>query len=301
MRHLAPHAALLVLIIGCDSGQKPQGGSPSSPAITRGIGFQPEDYVKARTNFKTKLTTKGPSPQPSEGLVVPEGAQVIEYASGGLKLKAFLDPVPDNGVKRPAVLFLHGGFAFGLDDWQMPQAFRDAGFLVMVPLLRGENGLPGDFSLFCDEVDDVLAAAEALASLPSVDPSRVFVTGHSAGATLAMFAAMASNRFRAASSLDGTPDQVENLRANPLLVVFDVSNSREVQMRSPVLFSTSFRCPTRIYYGDQSTWAHEGSKNMEALAKEKGLDVQAIEVPGDHFGMVPGAIERSIQFFQTFR
>ena len=46
--------------------------------------------------------------------------------------------------------------------------------------LRGENGQPGAFSMFYDEVEDVLAAAEYLAKLPDVDPARVFVSGHSA-------------------------------------------------------------------------------------------------------------------------
>ena len=65
-----------------------------------------------------------------------------------------------------------------------------AGFVVLIPMLRGENGLPGSYSMFYDEVDDVLAAAEVLALTPGVDANRLYVAGHSVGGTLTMLAAM---------------------------------------------------------------------------------------------------------------
>ena len=66
-------------------------------------------------------------------------------------------------VALPKVLYLHSRFAFGEDDWEQTEPLRKAGFLVLVPMLRGENGLKGSFTLFCDEVGDCLAAADALA------------------------------------------------------------------------------------------------------------------------------------------
>jgi hypothetical protein len=56
-------------------------------------------------------------------------------------------------------MFLHGGFCFDASDWQVTKAFRDAGFIVMIPVLRGEQGQPGNFTMFHDEVDDVVNAA----------------------------------------------------------------------------------------------------------------------------------------------
>src|SRR5262249_29615237 len=158
---------------------------------------------------------------------------------------------PDDGRKRPAVLFLHGGFAFGGDDWDMPQPYRDAGYIVMIPILRGENGQPGSYSMFYDEVDDVLAAASALAALPYVDSDRIFLSGHSAGGTLVTLAAMTSDQFRAAASFSGSPDQKANALSQPILVSFDQSDSREFQLRSPVAYATSFKSPVRMYFGSQ--------------------------------------------------
>ena len=168
----------------------------------------------------------------------------------------------------------------------------------MAPILRGENGQPGVFSLFYDEVDDVLAAAEALAGLPDVDPSRLYVAGHSVGGTLALLAAMSSNRFRAAASFSGSPDQVSFVRFQEELVPFDDNDPREFQMRSPLAFPQSFKCPVRLYYGNQEILFRRVSQEMARQAKSFGLDVEAISVPGDHMTAVPEEIRQCIGFFK---
>ncbi len=89
----------------------------------------------------------------------------------------------------------------------MAQPYRDAGYVVLIPRCAARTASRGSFSLYFDEVDDVLAAADALARLPYVDQQRIFVAGHSAGGTLAALAAMASNRFKAAAALCGCMDQ----------------------------------------------------------------------------------------------
>ena len=71
--------------------------------------------------------------------VPPAGVTEITYSSGNLGLKAWVNQPEADNARRPAVLFLHGGFAFDLEDWEMAQPFRDAGFVVMTPMLRGEN------------------------------------------------------------------------------------------------------------------------------------------------------------------
>ena len=70
-------------------------------------------------------------------------------------------------------------------------------------------------------------------------------------------------------------------------------------MRSPIAFATSFKCPARIYYGSREGYFSPGSRQTATLAQGKHLDVEAISVPGDHFGAVPAEIQRSIEFFQT--
>jgi dipeptidyl aminopeptidase/acylaminoacyl peptidase len=267
-------------------------------AATPGLELQDEDYAKARTQFQTTLLRSGPAPQPYQPVSPPPGVQSVEYPSGKLKLRAWTTAAPQGGAKQPAVIFLHGGFAFDADDWDMTKPYRDAGFAVMTPILRAENGQPGVFTMFYDEVDDVLAAAEWLAQQPHIDKDRLFVAGHSAGGTLTLLASMASPRFKAATSFSGSPDQVIFGRTNANYVVFNKANIREYQMRSPVAFAGSFKCPVRLYYGTAEIFFNAPSQRTANLAKEHGLDVEAVTVPGDHFSSVSAAMAQSIEFFK---
>lgn len=281
--------AVLLLCAGCRSSQAPAE-----------LASQPQVYSEARKQFQTHLVRHGPSPQPGEPLHPPSGAQQVEY-SPMLHLQAWItpSPAPASGAKRPAVLFLHGGFAIAGDDWDMAQPYRDAGYIVMMPVLRGENGQQGDFSVFYDEVSDVIAAAEYLAKLPSVDAGHLYVAGHSVGGTLTLLAAMTSTRFRAAASFSGAPDVIAWSRGQQELLVFDPKDVRELQMRSPITFATSFKCPVRLYYGAAEPLFAASSQQTSQRAKAKGLDVEAVQVSGDHFSAVPEEIQQSIRFFQT--
>jgi hypothetical protein len=83
------------------------------------------------------------------------------------------------------------------------------------------------------------------------------------------------------------------------LIPFDPKDRREYQMRSPIAFATSFKCPTRIYYGTEEPGFAEMSKKTAAVAKTKKLDVEAIAVRGDHFTALDNEMQRAIAFFQA--
>jgi dipeptidyl aminopeptidase/acylaminoacyl peptidase len=214
-----------------------------------------------------------------------------------LRLRAWVGRPTEANGKQPAVLFLHGGFAFDLDDWAVSRPFRDAGFVVLAPMLRGENGQPGSFTLFYDELDDVLAAAEFLCKQPDVDASRLHVAGVSAGGTLALLAVEASRRFRAAASISASPDQALLVRHAKVDLPFDKGNPRELQLRSPLAYAASFRCPVRIFYATQDHFVLTSQRTAE-VAKERGLDVEAVRLDGDHGSIVPAAVKQSIHFFK---
>jgi formylglycine-generating enzyme required for sulfatase activity len=263
-----------------------------------GVEVQDEDYAQARSRFRTKLVRKGPAPQGSSPLEPPAGVTEVEYVSGELRLKAWMNRPMDQTRKYPAVLYLHGGFAFDLGDWDQSKPYRDAGFVVLTPILRGENGQPGAWSYFYDEVDDVLAAAEYLSKQPYVDTNRLFVAGHSVGGTMTQLAALASKLFRAAASFDGAcyrPEFVNRAQSMP----YDSNDLRESQLRSPIVYASSFKCPVRLYYATESaSIAQVMSLRTAALAKRRGLDVETVEVEGNHGTHVERAIPQSIAFFQ---
>ena len=261
------------------------------------VEVQHEDYAQARNRFRSRLLRRGPAPQPWSPVKPPEGVAEVEYHSGDLRLRAWMNRPAEAGAKQPAVLFLHGGFAFDRDDWAVSQPLRDAGFVVLTPTLRAENGQPGSFTLFYDEVDDVLAAAAFLSQQPSVDADRLYVAGSSAGGTLALLAAAASPRFRAAASFSASPDQALLVKHARIELPFDQGDPRELQLRSPLAYAGSFKCPVRIYYATQDHFVRTSQRTAE-VARERGLDVEAVRMDGDHGSIVPLAVRQSIPFFQ---
>ncbi len=256
------------------------------------------DYATARTQFQTRLIRKSGSPQPGEPVVAPPGTTLMSYMSGDLQLPAILG-LPGGTGRHPAVVFLHGGFAFGDGDWDMSLPFINAGFAVMTPILRGENQQPGNFTLYYDEVDDVLAATDALVRHPQINPDRVFIAGHSAGGTLATLACLTSPRFRAAASFSGTMDIETGISGQSALVVFNPVDPKEIQMRSPLYFATSFKCPARLFHGVNEDFFAEQTQITARLAKASGLDVEHLIVPGDHFTSVTPATAQTIEFFRS--
>jgi dienelactone hydrolase len=264
------------------------------------VEIQREDYAKARRNFKTKLVQKIPAPQNAPLPDAPTGVSVVEFPSGDLRLKAWIN-LPDKPAKEkiPAIVFLHGGFSFIKPHWEQAESFRRAGFVVMTPILRGENGQSGNFSLLYDETDDVLAVADYLAKQPFVDSKNIFVAGHSIGGTLAMLAALSSKKFRAAAAFSGSPDQKLLLQFGfpPDKIPFDKNDPREFQMRSPLSYATSFKIPTRIFYGSEERIFDLTSRRTAELAKAAKLDVDAVVTPGNHESHVPASIKKSIEFF----
>ncbi len=258
---------------------------------------QTQDYADARKTFKTKLLSSGPAPQNFAPLTVPPDAKEITFKSGNLKLKAWINKPQPGQFMQPVVIFLHGGFAFGEDDWEQCKPFRDAGFVTMTPILRGENGQPGSFTLFYDEVDDVLAARDELAQIVGVNPNRVFVAGHSAGGTLALLAAMTSTKFKGCASFSGSPDQIGFIRGQESLAPFDQTNPQEFAMRSPLAFPKSFKCPVRLYWGNQELAFSLSNQKLAELCTRARLDVQATPIVGDHVTAVEPAMMEAIAFF----
>jgi dipeptidyl aminopeptidase/acylaminoacyl peptidase len=251
-----------------------------------------------RAGFRSRLRTHGPAPQGYDPTALRPDAREIPYPSGGLALKAWVSPPPADGKRRPGVLFLHGGFAFGEDDWDMAKPYRDAGYVVLAPMLRGENGLPGDFSMFYAEIDDALAAADALAALPYVQADHLYVAGHSIGGTHALLAAMYTGRFRAAASFAGSPNQYAWIAgARKEQAPFDTNDQREMLIRSPLAFAASFQCPVRAYHGTEEIFFAESTAKLAEIARGAGLDVRAVPVPGDHMTHVAEAMRQSITFF----
>jgi dipeptidyl aminopeptidase/acylaminoacyl peptidase len=205
------------------------------------------------------------------------------------KLAAYLTTKADDGQKHPAIIWITGGDCNSIGDvWkpaspsndQTAAAYRKAGIIMMFPSLRGGNDNPGTKEGFLGEVNDVLAAADYLASQPSVDPKRIYLGGHSTGGTLVLLVAESTGRFRAvfsfgpASDVSGYPDQ---------FLPFDTSIAKEVELRSPGLWLSSIHAPTFIFEGD----ARGNLSSLKAMER-------ATKNPMVHFHPVPRGTHFSV-------
>ena len=274
--------------LGCDSNTV----EVVSPKIEK------EQLASARSGFESKLTSLGPAPQVYEESNPPRGVKEVEFASGGLILKAWLTAPPDDGNKHPAVVYLHGGWAFGGRDWQDAGQFAKAGFVVMMPMLRAENGNPGNYQGFLGEVDDAIAAGNYLTKLDFVDPENVFLVGHSVGAVNAALASMMPSEFKATAAFSGHMEIRDWPSTFPSAFIFDVSNEREISVRNPMEFTHSLQIPINLYV-ERDGGPLENNRVFKRQANMAGRKCDVFEVAGDHMTMVSPAAEKTIKWFES--
>jgi dipeptidyl aminopeptidase/acylaminoacyl peptidase len=286
---------LIAIVLAVAAGCGPKADSNGSPS-TVGAVSPSQDLAAARQGFVSKLRKRGPAPQEYEPMTPPAGVNQGEFPSGSLKLKGWLSADAGDGKKRPAVVFLHGGFAFGGSDWDDAEPFAEAGFVLFAPMLRGENGNPGHFESYLGEVDDAIAAGRYVASLPNVDPKNVFVAGHSVGGVLTCLTSMLPSPYKGAAALEGWVDMDSWVDGSPAeLTPFDRNAPDEIRVRDPMAFAASIRCPLRLYAGDDGK---EPNVLLAAKALKAGKDCELVMVEGDHQAMVAPAVRLAIQWFQ---
>jgi Fe-S cluster assembly iron-binding protein IscA len=208
----------------------------------------------ARKGFVTKLARRESANEPLDQPPA-KVFRVVRYESPAGGLAAYLTPDPQDGKKHPAIVWVTGGDCNTIGEvWndrpaandQTAGQFRKAGVVLMFPSLRGGNQNPGVREGFLGEVDDVLAAAEYLRKLPYVDPARVYLGGHSTGGTLVLLAAASSDKFRAVFSF-GPVDDVAGY--GPQYVPCDLSDPKELELRSPGRWANTIRVPTFVFEG----------------------------------------------------
>ncbi len=233
----------------------------------------------------TRRSHRGPAAQPPPGQF-----SLVHYPSAIGPLAAYVTPPPMGGGRLPAIVWIFGGLSNSIDDtaWQpaspkndqSARAFRNAGIVLMLPSLRGGNDNPGKRESLYGEVDDVIAAGDYVRHLDYVDPSRVYLGGHSTGGTLALLVAESTQSFRSVFAFGpvGKVGYAEGL-------VFDSHDEKEVMLRSPMFFASGIQTPT---------WAIEGAEppsNKGALpwlVKDVGAaPLHPFVVPGvSHFSVL---------------
>jgi dipeptidyl aminopeptidase/acylaminoacyl peptidase len=117
------------------------------------------------------------------------------------------------GTRYPALVAVHGGFHYSLDDefFGYVERFVDEGYVVIFPEYRGSRGYGKEHYDAQEyggaDVDDVLSAADLIASKPYVDPQKLGIVGRSRGGMVTLLAIeRAPKRFQAAVDVVGLAD-----------------------------------------------------------------------------------------------
>lgn len=284
------------------SAAMPSGAAAADFPVPAALPLAKTDYAQARKHFHTSLLRKGPSPEKSEPLGTPPGSRRVTYPGGpdgSIELIAWLSDYQQSAKLMPAVLFLHGGNATGDGHWALMKPYWDAGFVVLLPSFRGENGQEGNYSGFYDETSDALAAATYLENLPGVDRDRIFLAGHSNGGTLALLASM-TRSFRASVPISAGVNSWRYFGRYSSEMPFDPTDPKEFMMRSSVCFAPSLKCPTLLLRGDAERPFDADHELLMERARAARVSIDKKILPGNHNGVVPGAVVESIRFFSQF-
>jgi hypothetical protein len=265
--------SLLLLLTAC-------GSSADAGAQTLG-----EARAAHSPRFESQEHANYPLTKPPRGVF-----NAVTYRSPVGELGAYVTPAPKGGGKLPAIIWLTGGDSSTLDDvWsptdpsndQSASAYRMAGIVMMFPSLRGGNQNPGHREGFYGEVDDILAAADYLASLPYVDPKRIYLGGHSTGGTLVLLTAEMSGRFRAVFAF-GPVAQAGDYGGN--FLPCGLTDRTELKLRSPVFWLSDIQSPVFILEGEGG---NAESLQELATAGAGNPNLKTVLFPGyDHFGVL---------------
>jgi dipeptidyl aminopeptidase/acylaminoacyl peptidase len=298
--------AAALLAAGCVAGC---GSKKAAQSVVSG------PLSQARAAHATVLDTIGPAPAAYQ-VYTPAGVTAVTYQSGPRSLNAWLlEPAsradassrsgePSTAGKHPAVLYCHSGFSLGQADYLEARAFEDAGYVVLLPSWRGENGNSGSFEMLYGEVDDARAALSMLAKLPNVDATRLYAAGWATGGTLAFLLAECDDRLRGVGACGAFPDPQsytdEHNEAPFKHTPFHWQDPVEGDLRSPARHLADLKCPVNLYYGVSERLYRSQASTVRKRARELGKSVTMEVIPGANHVTAPAyAIPRMIAAFNA--
>ncbi|QHE68493.1 Esterase/lipase [Rhodococcus sp. WAY2] len=202
--------------------------------------------------------------------------------------------IPDGNGPFPAVALIHGGF------WRTRWEFDLMDALAVDLTARGYVTWNVEYRRntehrWADMSSDVAAAVAAVSTLPGVDPSRLVVLGHSAGAQLALRAAADAPAvpLALAVSLAGVLNLrlADNRHLGDGAVAMAVGNhwseDRETYEASSPIDRLPLGIPQVVACAlEDEPDMLEMSREYSAAAAATTDDVALIEGPGDHFAVI---------------
>ena len=283
-------------------GAQPRGGRVPGPEAFAHLE-EVEPYVpfqERREGFVTDLAHRGPS-QAAALPKTPEGAEVVTYRSGELVLKGWLAKPAGAESSRPGVVFLHNDFSLKRLAYDHARPFLDAGFVLFLPALRGENGNPGTFELLLGEVRDAASAVRFLSEQPGVDGDHGYVMGHSIGGGIAALLSLEPDLpVRMLASVGGiyrarTFHSWASRPSTRHLVRFDPNDRAEVTLRLLGPNIRDMAHPLIAYAGRGDRFDTAYARHLAERADFHGAPYRYVPVEGDHMASIGPAVTHFIE------
>ncbi len=229
----------------------------------------------------------------------------VAFRSDSLVLRGILVRPPGEGP-FPAVVYARGGNReYGrlrfLDVMRM-FAIAQAGRTVLAPEYRGEGGSEGEPTLSAGDIDDVLAAVDALRAWPDADVSSLSLVGLSRGGGVTAWALTRSPDFDAVVLIAPSLDLEDNARRRPALdsAVYALSLDGYDESRSEALRRGSairavdavHSAPVLVLHGAEDTAVHPSvSLDFSRRLLERGHPHRLIILEGGSHSLIEHARE----------
>jgi dienelactone hydrolase len=214
-------------------------------------------------------------------------------------MRAWYQRPPVAGGRRvPLVVYLHNDFTLLPSSYVNARPFLQAGYAVLWPSVRGENGNPGQTELLLGEVDDVKAAIAWGRRQPGIDPDCVYVIGHSIGGGLAGLLSLHGDvaGVRRTASVGGmyrahTFHNWAERRDTLGLVRFDLGDRREIALRLLLPNLRDVVHPHIAYAGVDDAYDVRYAALVAERARQLHVPVTLVRVKGGHMSSVRGAVQ----------
>jgi dipeptidyl aminopeptidase/acylaminoacyl peptidase len=249
-----------------------------------------------------------PSDFPAAQLVVPK--KVVYKAPDGVEVHAQLFEAKQDGVKKPAIIYVHGGpprqmllgwhySDYYTNAYALNQYLASRGYLVLSVNYRLGIGYGHDFhrpanagAQGASEYQDLKAAGEYLQRLPQVDPKRIGIYGGSYGGFLTALAlARDSHLFAAGVDIHGvhnwTAERSASLLENRYEKVPDLQRALDVAWQSsPVSAIETWKSPVLLIHGDDDRNVRfSQTTDLVRRLEKAGVPYEELVIPDDthHF------------------
>ena len=218
----------------------------------------------------------------------------------GMKIYGYLYR-PKGGGPFPAIVRVHGG-VHGQAKLRNQDFFVDNGYVVLDVDYRGSEGHGKDYrnklAMGEKEVDDVIAGAKYLQTLPFVQKNKLAVTGDSRGAYITYCALARPNPFKVAAAISGFTDLTKQYQYEEQIA----PNSMGIQklMRgspytspdkfkdfSPVNFAGKINVPILLLHGNHDRLVlpeHAWKMDEELVKSQKEHDIVILYAPEEDTG-----------------